>query len=125
VTLIPGLGSDDPMLTGAFHAADIFCLPSLHEPFGIVILEAWAAGLPVVASRVGGIPSFTRDGDDILHAEPGNAGDLGQRLVELLEKPELAARLAAAGREKARRDYDWSIISGRLLSLYEDVAGRS
>lgn len=125
VTLIPGLGSDDPLLTGAFHAADIFCLPSLHEPFGIVILEAWAAGLPVVASRIGGIPSFTRDGEDILHAEPGNTGDLGQRLIDLLEQPELAARLAAAGREKARRDYDWSIISGRLLSLYEEVAGRS
>jgi len=124
VTLIPGLGSDDPLLTGAFHAADVFCLPSLHEPFGIVILEAWAAGLPVVASRVGGIPSFTRDGDDILHAEPGNAGDLGQRLVALLEKPELAARLAAAGREKARRDYEWSIISVRLLSLNEEVAER-
>ncbi len=125
VTLIPGLESDDPLLTGAFHAADIFCLPSLHEPFGIVILEAWAAGLPVVASRIGGIPSFTRDGDDVLHTEPGDTGDLGQRLVELLEKPELAARLAASGREKARRDYDWSTISGRLLSLYEDVAGRS
>ena len=124
-TIIPGLKSDDPMLAAAYHAADLFCLPSLHEPFGIVILEAWAAGLPVVASRVGGIPSFTRDGDDILHAEAGNAEALGRRIEEVLERPELAERLAAKGREKARRDYDWATISGRLLELYEDVAGRA
>ena len=125
VTMVPGLGSDDPLLKGAFHAADIFCLPSLHEPFGIVILEAWAAGLPVVASRVGGIPSFTQDGEDILHSKPGDADDLGRRLIKMLDQPELAARLAAAGREKARRNYDWSTISRRLLNLYEDVAERS
>jgi 1,4-alpha-glucan branching enzyme len=110
------------LLRGAFHAADVFCLPSLHEPFGIVILEAWAAGLPVVASRVGGIPSFTNDGEDILHAEPGNPKHLARQLIELLERPDLAARLAAAGRGKARREYDWSIISERLLALYDDIA---
>lgn len=124
VTLVPGLRSDDPMLRNAFHAADAFCLPSLHEPFGIVILEAWAAGLPVVASRIGGIPSFTRDGENILHADPGDSDHLGQRLIELLDHPELATRLAAAGREKARRDYDWSTISKRLLALYADVIER-
>lgn len=124
VTLVPGLRSDDPMLRNAFHAADAFCLPSLHEPFGIVILEAWAAGLPVVASRIGGIPSFTRDGEDILHADPGDSDHLSRRLIELLDHPELATRLAAAGREKARRDYDWSTISKRLLALYADVIER-
>jgi len=123
-TIIPGLRSNDPLLAAAFHAADLFCLPSLHEPFGIVILEAWAAGLPVVASRVGGIPSFTLDGEDILHAKAGDAGELGRCLEQLLEMPELAARLAAQGREKARHDYDWTTISDRLLKLYEDVAER-
>jgi glycosyltransferase involved in cell wall biosynthesis len=87
-----------------------------------VVLEAWAAGLPVVASRVGGIPSFTSDGVDVLHAEPGDPGHLAGRLLDLLEHSDLAGRLAAAGREKARRDYDWSIISERLLRLYADVA---
>jgi glycosyltransferase involved in cell wall biosynthesis len=125
VTLVPGMSADDPLLRGAFHAAEVFCLPSLHEPFGIVVLEAWAAGLPVVASRVGGIPSFTTDGVDVLHAEPGDPEHLAGRLVELLEHPDLAARLAAAGREKARCDYDWSIISERLMHLYEDLAARS
>lgn len=121
VTWIPGLRADDPLLAGAYHAAEVFCLPSLHEPFGIVILEAWAAGRPVVASRVGGIPSFTRDGEDILHTTPGDSGSLAASLLLLLDQPELARRLAAAGQAKARRDYDWSRISERLLALYRDL----
>lgn len=123
VTLIPGLRSDDPRLIGAFHAAEVFCLPSLHEPFGIVILEAWAAGLPVVASRIGGIPTFTEDGTDCLLAAPGDADALAVQLGRVLADRELAARLGAAGQAKARRDYDWTVISRRLLDLYRELAG--
>lgn len=121
VTLIPGLRSDDPLLPGAFHAAEVFALPSQHEPFGIVILEAWAAGLPVVASRVGGIPSFTEDGVDVLHAQPGDAGDLAAQLRRVLDDPALARGLADAGHRKARRDYDWRAISSRLRDLYAEL----
>ena len=64
VTVIDGLAAGSRELVDAFHGADIFLLPSIHEPFGIVILEAWAAGLPVVATRVGGIPSFVSNGED-------------------------------------------------------------
>jgi glycosyltransferase involved in cell wall biosynthesis len=122
VTLIGGLQSDDPLLFGAFHAAELFCLPSLHEPFGIVILEAWAAGLPVVASRVGGIPSFTRDGEDILHADPGSPESLARAMTALLDDPQLARRLAERGRDKAARDYDWQAISAKLSDLYRDLS---
>ncbi len=121
LTLIPGLGPEDPLLRGAFHAAQIFCLPSLHEPFGIVILEAWAAGLPVVASRVGGIPSFTREGEDILLTTPGDTEDLARQLIEALDQPELTGRLAASGQARARQEFDWSRISQRLMALYEDL----
>jgi glycosyltransferase involved in cell wall biosynthesis len=121
VTLIPGLRPDDPLLPAAYHAAEVFCLPSLHEPFGIVILEAWAAGRPVVAARVGGIPSFTRDGEDILHAQPNDTADLATRLIQVLGDPQLAGRLAAAGQAKARRDYAWSAIAARLISIYRDL----
>ncbi|KAA6183171.1 glycosyltransferase family 4 protein [Thiohalocapsa marina] len=121
VTLVPGLRPDDPLLAGAYHAAEVFCLPSLHEPFGIVILEAWAAGRPVVASRVGGIPSFTQDGDDILLAEPGDSADLAARLLQVLQDQPLAARIAEAGRIKARRDYAWSAIAARLLEIYREL----
>jgi glycosyltransferase involved in cell wall biosynthesis len=124
VTLVPGLRPDDPMLPAAYHAAEVFCLPSLHEPFGIVILEAWAAGRAVVASRVGGIPSFTRNGEDILHSEPGDAVDLAARLVQVLSDRALAGRIAAAGQAKARRDFAWSAIAARLADLYRDLSRR-
>lgn len=121
VTLIPGLRPDDPLLPAAYHAAEVFCLPSLHEPFGIVILEAWAAGRPVVAARVGGIPSFTQDGQDILHAQPGDTADLAARLIQVLGDPQLAGRIAAAGQAKARRDYAWSAIAARLVDIYREL----
>jgi 1,4-alpha-glucan branching enzyme len=100
----------------------VFCLPSLHEPFGIVVLEAWAAGLPVVAARVGGIPSFTRDGDDVLHADPGRPAMLAHQLLKILRNPQLAERLAGEGRTRARQEFDWRVISRQLATLYEDVA---
>lgn len=121
VTLVPGLKSDNALLAGAFHAAEVFCLPSLHEPFGIVILEAWAAGLPVVASRVGGIPSFTEDGVDILLTEPNDPAALARQIARLLDDRELARRIADKGQSKAAKQYDWSVIGGRLIGLYQDI----
>lgn len=54
VTLLDGFSYGDSRLVDAYHSADCFVLPSLHEPFGMVVLEAWASGLAVVVSHVGG-----------------------------------------------------------------------
>ena len=122
VSLIPGLAADDPLLRGAYHAAEIFCLPSLHEPFGIVVLEAWAAGLPVVAARIGGIPSFTTHGEDVLHADPHDWQSLAQQLLDIMGNTQLASRLANNGRKLAQRKYDWRVVSRQLATLYQDLA---
>jgi glycosyltransferase involved in cell wall biosynthesis len=122
VNLIPGLQANDPLLRGAYHAAAVFCLPSLHEPFGIVVLEAWAAGLPVVAAGVGGIPSFTRDGEDVLLADPEQPAALARQLLNIMCNSQLAGRLAGNGRARARQEYDWRVISRQLAKLYEDLA---
>jgi len=121
VQILPGLAPDDPLLADAYHAADVFCLPSMHEPFGIVILEAWAAGRPVVASRVGGIPGFVRDGVDTLLATPGAADELANRLISVLENPELGRALGKAGRRRAQTEFDWAVVSDQLLALYRDL----
>jgi glycosyltransferase involved in cell wall biosynthesis len=121
VTVIPGLDSSGSDLTNAYHAADLFVLPSIHEPFGIVILEAWAAGLPVVASKVGGVPSFVIPEKDGLLFEPNNPDSLVEKFRFILENPEQTKKMSNAGRQKARDEYSWDVISKRLLDLYEEA----
>jgi len=124
VSVLPGLPGGSQELVDAFHAADIFCLPSRHEPFGIVVLEAWAAGLPVVAANVGGIPSFTCDGEDILHADANEPQSFTQAIERLLVDPGLARDIAAKGRHKARTQFDWDQITDRLETIYQDLRGQ-
>ena len=124
VHVLPGLAPDDQTLVDAYHAADVFCLPSMHEPFGIVILEAWAAGRPVVASRVGGIPGFVKDGKDALLVPAGDVGALQRAIGRVLCEPGLAERLAEEGLQRARHEFDWSVIGDALIGLYRDVLGR-
>ncbi len=124
VRILPALTPGDPTLVDAYHAADVFCLPSIHEPFGIVILEAWAAGCPVVASRVGGIPGFVRDGVDTLLVTPGATDELADQLTSVLQQPELARRLGNEGPRRACDEFDWSVVTEQLLSLYQDLSRR-
>lgn len=117
VKLIPGFSPDDPRLPSAYKAASMFVLPTVHEPFGIVILEAWAAGAPVIATRIGGIPGFTHDGDDILLFEKNDTDGLLDRMNRLADAPSLRARLTeGATREVA--NYDWSSIAARMRGIY-------
>lgn len=121
VTIVPGMAAGSQELVDAYHAADVFLLPSRHEPFGIVVLEAWAAGRPVVASRVGGVPSFVDDGDDGLLFGSGDSGEAAAHLLSVVHSQELSGRLAKAGRAKARASYDWDVVTSRLIALYEEV----
>lgn len=121
VTILPGLPGGSTDLVNAYHAADVFCLPSRHEPFGIVILEAWAAELPVVASGVGGIPSFTQNGKDVLYAEHSEPVSFAVAIERLLDDNDLATRIAARGCSLARTQYDWCQVTDRLEALYRDL----
>jgi len=121
VTRIDGLRANDPALVDAYHAADVFLLPSLHEPFGIVALEAWAAGCPVVASRVGGIPGFATHMRNAFLFEPSDVSQAVVGLASVLLHPTLGRTLAEAGRRRAAERYDWTKVTEELVSLYEDV----
>ena len=125
VTIIRGLEAGSQELVDAYRAADLFLLPSIHEPFGIVILEAWAAGLPVIASRVGGIPWFVSDGQDGMLFEPNDEGEFHHAFRVLVKNPERMRALAAAGQTKAREEYGWKKVTERLVDIYEEAVGEN
>jgi len=120
VLLIPGYAPGNPLLASAFKAAECFVLPSKNEPFGIVVLEAWAAGTPVIASKVGGLPGFATDGRDILFFDENNEGLLVERMETLHQNPELRETLVANGRAEVRQ-YSWETLSARLVELYDSL----
>lgn len=116
------LENDDPLLVNAYHAADLFTLASRHEPFGIVVLEAWSAGCPVIASRVGGLKTLITDQEDGLlfdvTSEQANQ-ELAQQMITLYTNRPQAQALGDAGRRNAEANYDWSVINARLEKIYQ------
>jgi len=100
--------------------ADVFAAPSLYEELGTVLLEAMAAGLPVVASETGGIPDAV--GDAARLVAPGDAPALAAALDELLRDRDEAARLGTLARERAAR-YDWTSLAGQVLDVYRLALG--
>lgn len=119
VRLLPGLRHDDPSLLDAYQACDVFALPSIHEPFGIVVLEAWSAHRPVIASAVGGLKTLIRHGENGLLFE--NEADLTLHLERLQTDRTMRQNLATAGREEARARYDWCCIHDQLERLYQQA----
>ena len=107
-------------LLAEYARADLLVLPSLFEPFGIVLLEAMAAGLPVIASRVGGIPEVVADGVTGLLVEPGNASELASAVLRFAESPSLRARMGSRGRERVR-SYSWEVLVPRILAVYREA----
>ncbi len=105
--------------------ATVFVCPSVYEPLGIVNLEAMACGTAVVASAVGGIPEVVVDGRTGLlvaydEADPrGFEAGLAARTAELLADPARAARMGAAGRERAVQHFGWDAIAQRTREVYE------
>jgi glycosyltransferase involved in cell wall biosynthesis len=121
VHFVENLAPRSQDLVDAYHAADLVLLPSVHEPFGIVTLEAWAAQRAVLASRTGGIPFLVEDGRDGVLLDPADVGAWVRVTRNLLGDPLARRALAEAGRCKAAREYDWDRVTARLAALYEDV----
>ncbi|MFN2566615.1 MAG: glycosyltransferase family 4 protein [Gemmatimonadaceae bacterium] len=105
-----------------FHAAsDIFLAPATgRESFGVVLVEAMAAGLPVVASNLPGYSEVVRPGREALLVPPRNADALARATASLLDNPTLAARLGQAGRLRART-FSWHLVAARVERVYEGV----
>jgi len=101
----------------AFARATIFAMPSDHETFGQTYLEAWSAGLPVIAGDIAPLREVVREGIDGLHVrnEPRAIADA---ILALLRDPERARRMGAAGRERVFRDFSWPTVAKRTEAAY-------
>ena len=98
---------------------DIFVMPSRQEGLGISIMEAQAAGVPVIASRVGGIPSLIEEGRTGFLVEPEDPIALGQTILMALRDPDRLARVASAGRESIRTNHSADLMVEKVLTLYK------
>ena len=103
----------------ATAAASVFVLPSRVEPFGIVVLEAMRAGLPVVVSDRGGAPDIVREGVEGFVVDPTDSAVMADRISRVLTDPLLAARMGAAGRDRVQ-SFDWTDVTRRYEELYRD-----
>jgi Glycosyltransferase len=104
-----------------YDSADIFCAPATGaESFGIVLLEAMASGLPVVATEVSGYMSVLEPGRDSLTVRPKGWAELGAALIILARDAELRRRMGAYGHEKARR-YAWDTVASQVIEVYEEA----
>ena len=114
LTIIPGLPPDSIELLKALKTAYCFILPSRHEPFGIAALEALDAGLPLIASAVGGLRDFLFDGENALLFEDNNVDSLLKAYNRL---DSLREQIIAGGRVTAA-EYNWQSISAKLTDIY-------
>ena len=121
LTVVGALKPASPELVREYRKADVFILPSRHEPFGIVVLEAWAAGVPVIASDVGGLGRLCA-------AHPGAAltfpcGDqdaLEKAFARLMSDTPLRESLSNAGKTAAAT-YDWQNLAAKLIGFYGQI----
>lgn len=101
-------------------SSDVLVMPSLSEPFGIVLLEAMACGLPIVATNVGGIPEIVQDGENGFLVEPESSEEIADRVLKLLENDDLRRRISQNNIEEVK-NYSWEAVVDKLEKVYQGI----
>lgn len=112
-------------LVDAYHATDVFLSTSDYEGFGLTLVEAMAAGKPVVSTAVGGTVDIVIDGETGRLCPAGDAVSLAASVLELLNDPEKAQAWGKAGHERARAHFDLHAFQSGFQAIYKQAAGRS
>lgn len=115
-----------PDMPRAYLLGDVFVGPSqIEEGLGLVFLEAAAAGLPIIATRRGGIPEVVRDEfNGLLLRQPDDAQELAEKIIGLLNDAPLRQRLGQQGRDRAHAEFSWEKIAQDLEEFYHEVMDR-
>lgn len=117
--MLGGVANSD--MPDLYRASNLSVLPSLLEATSIAGLEAMACGLPLVGTRVGGIPAILRHDDNGLLVEPRRPDQLAQAIQTLAADPSLCARMGARSRQRAVEEFSWQAIAGRTLHAYQQL----
>lgn len=121
VTFVPNLFD----FAEALEAMDVFCLPSLQQGIGTIMLEAMSLGRPVIATRVGGVYRVVRDGDTGLLVPPSDSARLAERIIELLDNPAWARQIGAAARLEVQQEFRVDQMVQRTADVYRVVVQRT
>jgi glycosyltransferase involved in cell wall biosynthesis len=113
---------NSPALVNLYRSCDLFVLPTQAEAFGIAAVEACAAGLPVIASRVGGLVDVVAEGETGMLVEPGDVGGLTERIRMLAGDAGLCARMGSAARARAEARFDARRNAERIVDILLQVA---
>jgi len=101
--------------------ADVFVRPSLSEGQGISFLEAMAAGVPIIATPVGGIVDFLKDGETGLFCKVNNPKSIALKAGELLNNKELAEKIKINAKNMVEKNYDWDLIAKKMESIFNKI----
>ena len=105
----------------AFKESDFFCLPSYAEGFPMAVLDAWAYGLPVITTPVGGIPDVAKDGENMLLFFPGDINKLGEQMEKLIIDGELRKYISSRSLILYKTIFNIDIINKQIENLYKKV----
>lgn len=119
VTFVGHVAHDD--LVSEYQAADILVNPSLSESFGMALIEAMATGLPVVATRVGGMTQIIKHGESGYLVEPGDVTELADAMIQLLADKALRKQMGQTARQQVQCLFSWQQVAEQLYGRYEQI----
>jgi len=115
--ITPGFVSDED-LAPLYSAATVYVHPGWYEGFGLMILEAFASGVPVVTSNVSSLPEVA--GDAALLIDPRNSQEIADNIAKIIDDPKLVEDLVKKGQEQVKK-YSWAKMAGQTLDIYQQV----